>query len=80
MRTDGANSPTNISSTDYSSSITNDLVQSIRNLSGVRTILFNDSTIPGVRPFKGHDNHMHVVFRTRAGCEDYDAAHPPPAR
>ena len=28
--------------------------------SGVQTILFNDTSIPFVKPFKGHDHHFHV--------------------
>ncbi|TFW31123.1 hypothetical protein [Massilia horti] len=30
---------------------------------GVRTILFNDTSIPFVKPFKDHDHHFHVQLR-----------------
>lgn len=30
---------------------------------GVRTILFNDTSIPFVKPFKNHDHHFHVHLR-----------------
>lgn len=31
---------------------------------GVQTILFNDTSIPFVKPFKDHDNHFHVKLRS----------------
>jgi len=48
----------------YSRQRTQQLVDLIRNnpILGVRTILFNDSDVQGVEPWRGHDNHLHVSF------------------
>jgi murein endopeptidase len=32
----------------------------------VKTVLFNDVDIPGVRPWEGHDDHFHVDIRVPA--------------
>jgi murein endopeptidase len=32
----------------------------------VKTVLFNDTDIPGVRPWEGHDDHFHVDIRVPA--------------
>jgi hypothetical protein len=38
-------------------------VNLLRSNPNVETILFNDTSIAGVRQWVGHDNHLHVHFR-----------------
>lgn len=48
----------------YSRQRTQQLVDLIHNnpIANVRVILFNDPNIKGVKPWEGHDNHLHVSF------------------
>jgi hypothetical protein len=48
----------------YSRSRTQQLVNIVRanSIKSVRVILFNDTGVPGVQSFRGHDNHLHVSF------------------
>jgi len=65
LRKDGKAAPISYKQGQYSRERTVELVKFIRGngVLGVVTILFNDTSIPGVRPWKGHDNHLHVRFR-----------------
>jgi murein endopeptidase len=64
MRQDGKAAPVSIKQSQYSRERTVELVKFIRGngVLEVVTILFNDASVPGVRPWKGHDNHLHVRF------------------
>jgi murein endopeptidase len=44
----------------YDHNATAKLIAMFHAYPGVQTILFNDLTIPFVRPFKDHDHHFHV--------------------
>jgi penicillin-insensitive murein DD-endopeptidase len=45
------------------------LVEVLRAHRSVEKVLFNDRQIEGVRYCKGHDNHLHVIFREGQSCE-----------
>jgi hypothetical protein len=59
---------TNITDPNYSRDLTNELVQGLMSTMAVERILFNDTQINNVTSSPGHDNHLHVVFRSGAGC------------
>jgi hypothetical protein len=48
----------------YSRALTQQLVDAIRanKVAAVKVIYFNDPSVTGVKPWKGHDNHLHVRF------------------
>jgi hypothetical protein len=60
----GKEQPTTINSSNYSRALTQELVNKIRanGVAAVYMILFNDKQVSGVKPWKGHDNHLHVRF------------------
>jgi RHS repeat-associated protein len=62
MRKDGRNLPTSIGQSTYDRDKTNELIQLFRQLPGIKTIFFNDSSIEGTTPSNGHSNHMHLEF------------------
>jgi murein endopeptidase len=64
MRKDGKRLPVTFQSAAYSRPLTRELVTRIRGngVLLVRSILFNDPLVQGVKPFSGHDNHLHVTF------------------
>ena len=62
MRTSGAGRLT-YKSANYDWVATQVLVDIIRLESPGATILFNDPTIRGVKPWPGHDDHLHVRFK-----------------
>ena len=63
MRNDGIEGRTTYQSSNYSSELTQRLVDTIRQNPNIRVILFNDPKIKGVVPWKGHDNHLHVSYK-----------------
>lgn len=79
MRNDGASGQdarTRIGASAFDRDLTIDLLQRIQALSGFRSVIFGNYSdrFPGARPDSSgrHNDHMHVVFRNRAGCRDYD--------
>jgi hypothetical protein len=65
VRGDGRPGPARIDSPAYSRALTQELVDTIRanGVLSVRTILFNDRGVRGVRAWEGHDDHLHVGFQ-----------------
>ena len=63
LRSDGKPIPVTIHDPSYSRARTAILVASLLAHHNVKRILFNDSSIRGVHPFAGHDNHLHVEMR-----------------
>jgi penicillin-insensitive murein endopeptidase len=64
IRTDGKALPVKISDLVYSRERTKRLVEILRANQNVASILFNDTAIPGVKSWVGHDNHLHVSTRS----------------
>jgi peptidoglycan hydrolase-like protein with peptidoglycan-binding domain len=62
LRTDGMRLPCAYQNSVYSREYTTLLAKSFLAHRNVRQILFNDSKIPGVHYFQGHDNHLHVIM------------------
>jgi hypothetical protein len=64
VRNDGKEAPVVYQSSDYSRRLTQQLIDLIRNNGVLRVqyIFFNDPQASGVKPWKGHDNHLHVRF------------------
>jgi hypothetical protein len=64
MRNDGKEGGTVYTSSTYSRPLTQELVDLIRAnpVARVQYIFFNDPKVTGVRPWPGHDNHLHVRF------------------
>lgn len=63
LRTDGKMSPVRIIDPEYSRERTKALVEILQAESNLKSILFNDTAIPGVTPWAGHDNHLHVSMK-----------------
>ncbi len=63
VRAGGTRGPTSVSEATYDREGTRVLVEALRAQAGVRSILFNDSDIAGVKSFPGHHNHLHVSLR-----------------
>jgi hypothetical protein len=63
LRKDGKKLPVTITDPEYSRERTGALISMFLANPNVRKILFNDSAIPGVTPFQGHDNHFHVSMK-----------------
>jgi murein endopeptidase len=64
IRRDGAHTGVTIFQRDqYDQKATAKLIAIFRAHPSVRTILFNDPDIPGVKPWEGHDNHFHISIR-----------------
>ena len=63
-RNDGVEAGTNFRDPTYSRSHTQDLVNMIRanGVLRVEYIFFNDPSVTGVKPWAGHDDHLHVRF------------------
>lgn len=68
IRNDSREDRVTIQSAEYSQMLTQELVDSIHanGVLPVRVILFNDPKVRGVRPWPGHDNHLHVSFQLPA--------------
>ena len=64
MRNDGKEQNTEYTSSSYSQSLTQELVNLIRAnpVARVQYIFFNDPGVTGVKYWKGHHNHLHVRF------------------
>jgi RHS repeat-associated protein len=66
MTNEGGTARTTYKSSNYNRALTDELVQSLKQIPGVKSIVFNDPQIQGVkRDKKGvkvHDNHLHVQF------------------
>jgi murein endopeptidase len=63
MRNDAVEGPVSIGSPRYDRNATDSLIRTIQRDPRVERILFNDSQIEGVRPWPGHDNHIHIRLR-----------------
>jgi hypothetical protein len=63
VRVDGAMRPVSITDAEYSHERTAALVELLRAEHNLKSILFNDTTIPGVKHWKGHHNHLHVSMK-----------------
>jgi hypothetical protein len=65
MRADGREAPVRYQDAAYSRALTQQLVNTIRAnpVLPVELIYFNDPAVTSVRPWRGHDNHLHVRFR-----------------
>lgn len=64
MRNDRVESGTQYQNSNYSRALTQELVSLIRanTVLKVERIYFNDRQVQGVKPWPGHDNHLHVRF------------------
>ncbi len=62
LRTDGQRSPVTIDNSAYDRARTRTLVEILRREPTLGLILFNDTTVAGVRSAAGHHNHLHVRF------------------
>ncbi|HEX2362193.1 MAG TPA: peptidoglycan-binding domain-containing protein [Jiangellaceae bacterium] len=63
VRVGGVRGPTSVGEATYDQEGTRALVDALRGHSSVRSILFNDGEISGVKNFPGHHNHLHVSLR-----------------
>jgi len=64
LREDGSGGPVTYQSKDYSHEKTRRLVELVSEDPNLKSILFNDAKIPGVKPWAGHDNHLHIRFKS----------------
>jgi murein endopeptidase len=64
MRNDGRELPIKFQDPAYSRTLTQELVNRIiaNGILRVQYIFFNDPQVQSVRPWPGHDNHLHVRF------------------
>ncbi|TMV00038.1 penicillin-insensitive murein endopeptidase [Streptomyces sp. DASNCL29] len=78
LRADGPETPVLQGQPGYSQALTQELVDRLRDNGVLRVhfILFNDSGVRGVRPWSGHDDHLHVRFAppTRSGASQATGA------
>ena len=66
FRRDGAQVPTTWRDAGYDRNATRDFIRAVRAQNPNAVILFNDPQLIReglVRPYRGHDNHLHVSFR-----------------
>lgn len=63
LRLDGLHSPVTRFEHEYDRDATEKLIGLFYSHPSVRKVLFNDTTIPGVKPWDGHDDHFHVDIR-----------------
>jgi len=63
VRTDGKMLPVTYTDSNYSRERTAALVALLQAERNVKSILFNDSHIVGVKHWAGHDNHLHVSMK-----------------
>jgi hypothetical protein len=63
VRAAGVEGPVRLDLPGYLRALTQQLVDAIRSSGApVQFILFNDPAVRGVRPARGHDNHLHIRF------------------
>jgi penicillin-insensitive murein endopeptidase len=62
VRKDGLEMPVVWTDPRYDRGATVKLIELFRTFAPVKLILFNDTSIPFVRPAKRHDNHFHVAL------------------
>lgn len=63
LRKDGLEKPIFWWDAEYDLAATVKLIELFRTFAPVKVVLFNDTRVPFVRPFSGHDNHFHVGMR-----------------
>jgi hypothetical protein len=82
LRRDGIEGGVRWDSPAYSAELTGELVGLLHrnDVLPVEFVLFNDRDLPGVRPYRNHDDHLHVRFRPPAGTDPEQALAegPPP--
>ncbi|MET7696182.1 penicillin-insensitive murein endopeptidase [Streptomyces sp. NPDC005485] len=68
VKSNGRQGPLSWRRPGYSRALTQELVDLLRGnqVLPVHAIFFNDPEVRGVRPLKGHDNHLHVRFAPHA--------------
>jgi murein endopeptidase len=64
MRKDQTPQPVKYTDPDYDRDATKLIIDSFLAHANVDFILFNDTSIPNVRPFQGHDDHFHVQMKS----------------
>jgi hypothetical protein len=64
LRDDGVEGRVAMREKGYSVEKTRRLVELVHEDSNLKSILFNDSRIRGVKPWAGHDNHLHMRFKS----------------
>jgi murein endopeptidase len=64
LRNDGQEGRCTIHETFYSRENTRKLVELVSEDPNLKSILFNDTKILGVKKWAGHDNHLHIRFKT----------------
>jgi hypothetical protein len=64
LRTDGLETRCAINEEAYSEERTRSLVELVLEDPNVKSILFNDARIRGVKRWAGHDNHLHIRFKS----------------
>lgn len=64
FRDDGVEGPTNMNAKEYSVEKTRRFVELAYEDPNLQSILFNDGKIRGVKPWAGHDNHLHLRFKS----------------
>lgn len=63
LRKDKKSLPVSIKDKSYDAAATKKLVEFARRDPNLVSILFNDTTITGVKSWTGHDNHLHLRFK-----------------
>ncbi len=64
LRSDSKEERVTIHENEYSRENTKRLVELVSEDTNLKSILFNDSKIAGVKQWAGHDNHLHVRFKS----------------
>ena len=64
LREDGSGGRVTMNDKEYSHDKTRRLVELVSEDPNLKSILFNDSKIPGVKSWSGHDNHLHMRFKS----------------
>lgn len=62
LRKDGLEMPATWTDRQYDKEATARLIELFRTFSPVKSVLFNDTSIPFVKWAKGHDDHFHVAL------------------
>lgn len=63
VRKDGLELPVSWTDYQYDKEATARLIGLFRTFAPVKSVLFNDTSIPFVKIAKGHDDHFHVALR-----------------